>query len=111
MNIIDLTLFKVNIMASPFLLLNYFVGRKDPCETTKHKTVPKSYYTWRVRAPLGHYICNRFIPTCCVEIAGGSCRHKLRRTDRNGKGEKETEQRTDELSDRRVTDDVIEIPE
>ena len=35
MNIIDLTLFKVNIMASPFLLLNYFVGRKDPCETTK----------------------------------------------------------------------------
>ena len=28
MNIINLTLFKINIMASPFLLLNYFVGRK-----------------------------------------------------------------------------------
>ena len=25
-------------MTSPFLLLNYFVGRKDRCETTKHKT-------------------------------------------------------------------------
>ena len=28
MNIIDITLFKINISASPFLLLNYFVGRK-----------------------------------------------------------------------------------
>ena len=44
-NIIDLTLFKINIMASPFLLLNYFVGRKYRCETTKHKTVPNSYCT------------------------------------------------------------------
>ena len=42
MNIIDLTLFKINIMASPFLLLNYFVGRKYRCETTKHKTVYQS---------------------------------------------------------------------
>ena len=25
-------------MTSPFLLLNYFVGRKDRCETTKDKT-------------------------------------------------------------------------
>ena len=28
MNIIDLTSFKINITASPFLLLNNFVGRK-----------------------------------------------------------------------------------
>ena len=54
MNIIDLTLLKINIMASPFLLLNYVVGRKYCCETTKHTTVPKSYCTSRVRAPLGH---------------------------------------------------------
>ena len=39
-------------MASPFLLLNYFVGRKYRCETTKHKT--KSYCSRRVRVPLGH---------------------------------------------------------
>ena len=38
MNIFDLKLFKINIMASPFLLLNYFVERKYRCETTKHKT-------------------------------------------------------------------------
>ena len=41
-------------MASSFLLLNYFVGRKYRCETTKHKTVPKSYCSRRVRAPFGH---------------------------------------------------------
>ena len=41
-------------MESPFLLLNYFVGRKYRCETTKHKTVSKTYCTRRIGAPLGH---------------------------------------------------------
>ena len=45
MNIIELTLLIINIMTSPFLLLNFFVGRKDRHETTKQKTVPKSYCT------------------------------------------------------------------
>ena len=30
-----LSLFIINIMTSPFLLLNYIVGSKDRCETTK----------------------------------------------------------------------------
>ena len=35
MNIINLKLFKINITASPFLLLNYFFGKKYRRETTK----------------------------------------------------------------------------
>ena len=54
MNIIDLILFKINIVASLFLLLNYSVRKKYRCETTKHKAVPESYRTLRVEAPLGH---------------------------------------------------------
>ena len=42
MNIIELTMFIINIMTSPFLLPNYFVGRKDRCENTKHKTIALS---------------------------------------------------------------------
>ena len=76
------------MMTSPSLLLNYFVGRKDRCETTEHKAVPKSYRTERVRASLGHCIFNRSITTCSVETAEESYRHKLRRTHRNGKVEK-----------------------
>ena len=37
--------------------------------------------------------------TFLIETAEGSYRHKLSRTDRNGKVEKETEQLTEELSD------------
>ena len=59
MNIIDLTLFKINIVASPFLLLNYVVGKKYRCGTTK----PKLYQspialkgfrssTWTFKKPL-----------------------------------------------------------
>ena len=59
MNIIEITLLIVNIMTSPFQLLNYFVGRKSRYKTTKNKIVPKSYCTERVRAPLGDYIFNR----------------------------------------------------
>ena len=45
MNIIDLTSFIINIMTQLFLLMGYFVGRKDRCEITAQKTLPKSYCT------------------------------------------------------------------
>ena len=50
MNIIDLTLFKINISALPFLLLNYFVGRRYHVVKLRSTKL----YQNPIRAPLGH---------------------------------------------------------
>ena len=96
MNIIDLTSFIINKMTQPFLLMDYFVGRKDRCETTKHKTLPKSYCT-RVIELLSD-ITFLIDPSQCVLLKrlkdhiDINC--KLRRTDKNCSSRKKSKKRT-----------------
>ena len=70
--------------------MNYFVGRKGRCETTKHKTVPKSYRIRVLELLLGITFLidpsQRVLLKRLKDHIDINC--KLRRIDRNGKVEK-----------------------